>query len=49
MAKAVNILLIEDSPQDAHIVQRALAHPEGGPVDLAWSDSLADGLSRLTR
>jgi pilus assembly protein CpaE len=46
----LTVLLIEDSPQFAQLVQHWLATMPGGPAFvLNWTDSLADGLSRLDR
>jgi pilus assembly protein CpaE len=46
----LTVLLIEDSPQFAQLVQHWLANmPGGAGFVLNWTDSLADGLSRLDR
>lgn len=46
----LTVLLIEDSPQFAQLVQHWLAGMPGGPAFvLNWTDSLADGMSRLDR
>jgi pilus assembly protein CpaE len=46
----LTVLLIEDSPQFAQLVQHWLADiPGGAAFVLNWTDSLADGLSRLDR
>jgi pilus assembly protein CpaE len=46
----LTVLLIEDSPQFAQLVQYWLADmPGGAAFVLNWTDSLADGLSRLDR
>jgi Flp pilus assembly CpaE family ATPase len=46
----LTVLLIEDSPQFAQLVQHWLANTPGGAAFvLNWTDSLADGLSRLDR
>ena len=46
----LTVLLIEDSPQFAQLVQHWLANMSGGHAFvLNWTDSLADGLSRLDR
>ena len=46
----LTVLLIEDSPQFAQLVQHWLANtPGGAPLVLNWTDSLADGMSRLDR
>ncbi|HSP69421.1 MAG TPA: response regulator [Bryobacteraceae bacterium] len=47
-AKCINVLLIEDSPDYAELVQQWLASAEGEvSFVLNWTDSLAAGLSRL--
>ena len=46
----LTVLLIEDSPQYAQLVQQRLAHVSGGAgFVLNWTDSLADGMTRLER
>ena len=46
----LTVLLIEDSPQYAQLVQHWLAHVTGGAgFVLNWTDSLADGMTRLER
>jgi len=46
----LTVLLIEDSPQYAQLVQHWLAHVTGGAgFILNWTDSLADGMTRLER
>jgi pilus assembly protein CpaE len=46
--KTLTVLLIEDSPQFAQLVQHWLANmPGGASFVLNWTDSLADGMSRL--
>jgi Flp pilus assembly CpaE family ATPase len=46
----VNVLLIEDSPEYAQLVQQWLSTGIGGiPIALNWADSLANGLDRLAR
>ena len=46
----LTVLLIEDSPQYAQLVQHWLAHVSGGAgFVLNWTDSLADGMTRLER
>jgi Flp pilus assembly CpaE family ATPase len=46
----LTILLIEDSPQYAQLVQHWLAHvPGSAGFVLHWTDSLADGMNRLAR
>jgi Flp pilus assembly CpaE family ATPase len=49
-ANTLTVLLIEDSPQYAQLVQHWLAHvPGSAGFVLHWTDSLADGVSRLER
>jgi Flp pilus assembly CpaE family ATPase len=49
-ANTLTVLLIEDSPQYAQLVQHWLANvTEGAGFILNWTDSLADGMSRLER
>jgi Flp pilus assembly CpaE family ATPase len=49
-ANTLTVLLIEDSPQYAQLVQHWLAHVAGSAgFVLHWTDSLADGMSRLER
>jgi Flp pilus assembly CpaE family ATPase len=46
----LTVLLIEDSPQFAQLVQHWLANmPGGAAFVLNWTDSLADGMNRLDR
>ncbi len=46
----LTVLLIEDSPQFAQLVQHWLANmPGGAGFVLNWTDTLADGMSRLDR
>jgi Flp pilus assembly CpaE family ATPase len=46
----LTVLLIEDSPQYAQLVQHWLAQVSGGSrFVLNWTDSLADGMTRLER
>jgi len=46
----LTVLLIEDSPQYAQLVQHWLAHVSGtAGFILNWTDSLADGMNRLER
>jgi len=48
--RTLTILLIEDSPQYAHLVQHWLSDAaEGAGFLLNWTDSLASGMSRLER
>lgn len=44
----LRVLLVEDNPGDAHLVERALARARPGRFDLAWVDRLARGLEELT-
>ena len=44
-----NVLLIEDNPGDAKLVQRALTNTRFGPFQIEWVKDLADGLERLSR
>ena len=49
-ANTLTVLLIEDSPQYAQLVQHWLAHATGSAgFVLNWTDSLADGMNRLER
>ena len=46
----LTVLLIEDSPQFAQLVQHWLANMPGpAGFVLNWTDSLADGMSRLDK
>jgi PAS domain S-box-containing protein len=45
----LSVLLIEDDPLDAEFIRKALADPEGGPLEVKWETSLAGGLQRLGR
>jgi DNA-binding response OmpR family regulator len=48
--RTLTVLLIEDSPQYAHLVQHWLSDAaEGTGFLLNWTDSLASGMSRLER
>jgi response regulator RpfG family c-di-GMP phosphodiesterase len=48
--RTLTVLLIEDSPQYAHLVQHWLSDSaEGTGFLLNWTDSLAAGISRLER
>jgi pilus assembly protein CpaE len=48
--RTLTVLLIEDSPQYAHLVQRWLSDSaEGNGFLLNWTDSLAAGMSRLEK
>jgi signal transduction histidine kinase len=41
------VLLIEDNPEDAHILQDALNQAKNTQFDIDWADRLAKGLTRL--
>ena len=48
--RTLTVLLIEDSPQYAHLVQQWLSDSaEGNGFLLNWTDSLAAGMSRLEK
>jgi len=50
MSHPVNkLLLIEDNPGDAGLVQRALANTRFGPFQVEWVKNLSDGLERLSK
>ena len=42
-----NILLIQNDPADANAVRDALANPSGGPFEVEWVRTYAEGLARL--
>jgi diguanylate cyclase (GGDEF)-like protein/PAS domain S-box-containing protein len=42
-----NILLIQNDPADANAVRDALANPSGGPFEVEWVRSCAEGQARL--
>ena len=42
-----NILLIEDNPADARLIQETLAAPGGAAMDLWWAERLSTGLKQL--
>jgi hypothetical protein len=44
-----HLLLIEDNPSDAKLVQRALTNTRFGPFQLEWVENLSDGLERLSK
>lgn len=48
-AAPTTVLLIEDDPADAGLIQKALAGPEDGPFRVEWVRCLADALDRLER
>jgi signal transduction histidine kinase len=41
------VLLVEDNPSDARLIQESLAEASDGPFDLEIADTLASGLRRL--
>jgi Flp pilus assembly CpaE family ATPase len=45
----LTVLLIEDNPDFAHLVQRWLASTSENEFDLNWTDTLAAGMSRLQK
>jgi signal transduction histidine kinase len=47
--KTVSVLLIEDNPGDARLIQETLTQVGGGRFDLECADRLATGVERLTR
>ena len=47
--KPLKILLIEDNPGDARLIQEMLAEANGVPFQLECSDRLQTGLERLAR
>jgi signal transduction histidine kinase/DNA-binding response OmpR family regulator len=49
MAGPVRILLIEDNPEDAQIMQEAVAGIKDGGFALEWVDRLEKGLARLPK
>ena len=44
-----NVLLIEDNPADAKLIQEALTDTRFGPFQLEWVKNLSDGLERLSK
>ncbi|MFC1975362.1 PAS domain S-box protein [Chloroflexota bacterium] len=44
----LQILLIEDNPSDARLLQEMLSEIKGGAFALEWSSNLSEGLERLT-
>ena len=47
MNENINVLLIEDNPGDARLVEEALKETSNPGYRLEWVDHLADGLTRL--
>jgi signal transduction histidine kinase len=43
----IHVLLIEDSPGDARLIQLMLTEAKGLNFDLTWVDNLPDGIERL--
>jgi DNA-binding response OmpR family regulator len=43
------LLLIEDNPNDARLVQEALTDTRFGPFQIEWVKNLSDGLKRLSK
>ena len=43
------LLLIEDNPNDASLVQEALTDTRFGPFQIEWVKNLSDGLKRLSK
>src|SRR4030088_615205 len=43
------LLLIEDNPNDARLVQSALTDTRFGPFQIEWVKNLSDGLERLSK
>lgn len=43
----ITVLLIEDNPGDARLIELALSETEGAPIRLERAERLADGLKRL--
>ena len=43
----IRILLVEDSPSDADILQGSLRQTHAGKFEFSWVESLEDGLARL--
>jgi signal transduction histidine kinase len=44
----IRVLLVEDNPSDARLIQEALAEPSDDPFELETTDTLAAGLQRLS-
>jgi len=49
MNSTVNILLVEDSPSDAELLQETLHSVGGGPFAFTWVESLGEALDVLRR
>ena len=47
MVKPIRVLLIEDNPGDARLIQTMLGEARGLSFELDWADSLTAGLARL--
>ncbi|MBW1741609.1 MAG: response regulator [Deltaproteobacteria bacterium] len=45
--ETIKVLLVEDNPGDAHLIQEMLAEGTGALFDLVWVDRLSTGLERL--
>ena len=43
----INILLIEDSPGDARLIEHMLEQAQGLPFELTWIDNLPDGITHM--
>ena len=43
----VKVLLIEDNPEDAHMMQEALAGALDGQYDVTWANRLSRGIEEL--
>jgi two-component system cell cycle response regulator len=48
MPEPLRVLLVEDNPGDAHLVERTLEEVRPGRFRLAWVTRLADGIATLT-
>ena len=46
-AKKIQVLLVEDNPGDARLIQEALAERGDGAFRLHWAKTLAEGIRRL--
>ena len=47
ITQRIKVLLVEDNPSDARLIQEALAETTDDPFDLETTDTLAAGLQRL--